>query len=302
MRWLSRPFFKKSTDRFETVTISTSCQQRKSAAMKEQLETVFYESSADGVVTLTMNRAEHGNAVVPEMARDLLTAIAALEGDNEVRVLVLTGAGRQFCAGADLAEFQRYLAEDLKRTEEPYNARVLHPVTQRLVACRLPLIAAINGGATAGGLDLALACDIRIASSSAKMGETYIRLGLAPGNGGTYFLPRLLGSGLAAELALTGDVIDAARALQIGLVNSVVDPAELMSAAVGLAVRIAAYPRLAIEATKQQLRNSWHTDLTSALNASYWTTSALQRTRDVTEGVAAGREKRPPHYNRDGDE
>jgi enoyl-CoA hydratase/carnithine racemase len=270
--------------------------------MKINLETIFYEPVADGVATLTLNRPEHGNAVVPEMARDLLTALSALEDDQKIRVLILTGAGRQFCAGADLAEFQRYLAEDLQRTEEPYNARVLHPVTRRLVDCRLPLIAAINGGATAGGLDLALACDIRIAASNAKLGETYIRLGLAPGNGGSYFLPRLLGSGLAAELALTGDLVDAARALQIGLVNHVVDPAELANAAIALAARIASYPRLAIEATKQQLRNSWNTDLASTLNASYWTTSALQRTRDVAEGVVAAREKRSPRYNRNGDE
>jgi enoyl-CoA hydratase len=275
---------------------------------KVSLETIFYESSAPGVVTLTLNRPEHGNAVVPEMARDLLAALAELEANKDVRVLVLTGAGRQFCAGADLAAFQRYLAEDLAREEEPFNARVLFPVTQKLVTCRLPLIAAINGGATAGGLDLALACDIRIASSLAKMGETYIKLGLALGNGGSYFLPRLVGSGMAAELALTGDVIDAQRALHIGLVNSVVDAPELATASVALATRIAAYPRLALEAAKQQLRASWHLDLASTLAASYWTTSVLQRTRDVREGVAAALEKRPPRYNRsdesggDGDE
>jgi enoyl-CoA hydratase/carnithine racemase len=264
---------------------------------RTELETVFFEASADGVVLLTLNRPDHGNGVVPEMARDLLTALAQLEEDKDVRVLVLTGAGRQFCAGADLGAFQRYLAEDLAREEEPYNARVLFPVTQRLVACRLPLIAAINGGATAGGLDLALACDIRIASSAAKMGETYIRLGLNPGNGGAYFLPRLIGSGLAAELALTGDILDAEQALKIGLVNRVVEPNDLLPSAIALAARIAAYPRLAIEATKQQLRQSWHTDLAGALGASFWATSALQRTRDVSEGVAAAREKRPPRYN-----
>lgn len=264
---------------------------------KVEFETVFYELSADGVVLLTLNRPEHGNGVVPAMARDLLAALAQLEENKDVRVLVLTGAGRQFCAGADLAAFERYLAEDLAREEEPYNARVLFPVTQRLVACRLPLIAAINGGATAGGLDLALACDIRVASSTAKMGETYIRLGLNPGNGGAYFLPRLIGSGLAAELALTGDILTAEQALKIGLVNHVVEPNELHASAIALATRIAAYPRLALEATKQQLRQSWHTDLAGALGASFWATSALQRTRDVSEGVTAAREKRRPRYN-----
>jgi len=174
---------------------------------------------------LTLNRPERGNGVVPEMARDLLDAIARLEQDLAVRVLVLTGAGQQFCAGADLVEFQRYIEEQL--ADQPralQTPRVLWPVTQRLVACRMPVIAAINGGATAGGLDLALACDIRIASTQAKLGETYIKLGLNPGNGGTYFLPRLVGSGLAAELAFTGDIVDAQRAAEIGLVNRVVAP------------------------------------------------------------------------------
>jgi enoyl-CoA hydratase/carnithine racemase len=264
---------------------------------KIELETVFYEAVADGVVRLTLNRPEHGNGVVPEMARDLLLVLSELEFDRDVRVLILTGAGRQFCAGADLGAFQRYLAEQHGAAQEPYNARVLSPVTQRLTSCRFPVIAAINGGATAGGLDLALACDIRIAATSAKMGETYIRLGLNPGNGGTYFLPRLVGSGMAAELALTGDVIDAERALQIGLVNRVVAPESLGEVALELASRIAAYPRLALEATKQQLRHSWHTDLAGAMSASFWAVAALHYSDDLREGVTAAREKRAPRFN-----
>lgn len=262
-----------------------------------ELETCYYERVADGVALLTLNRPERGNGVVPEMARDLLQALSTLEQDATVRVLVLTGAGAQFCAGADLAEFQRYIAEQLPKSHEPYNARVLWPVTQRLVGCRLPVIAAINGGATAGGLDLALACDLRIASTRAKMGETYIKLGLNPGNGGTYFLPRLIGSGLAAELAFTGDVIDAQRALDIGLVNRVVEPEVLLTETTALAARIAAYPRLALEATKQQLRQSWHLDLVSSMNLSFWGVATMSHTEDLQEGIAAAREKRPPRFN-----
>ena len=262
-----------------------------------ELETCYHERVADGVTLLTLNRPERGNAVVPEMARDLLDALAALEQDRTVRVLVITGAGQQFCAGADLLEFQRYIAEQLPIDHEPYNARVLWPVTQRLVSCRLPLVAALNGGATAGGLDLALACDIRSASSRAKMGETYIKLGLNPGNGGTYFLPRLVGSGLAAELAFTGDLIDAPRALEIGLVNRVVEPEVLLTEATALAARIAVYPRLALEATKQQLRQSWHLDLISSMNLSFWGVATMSHTEDLKEGIAAAREKRPPQFN-----
>src|SRR5581483_6779169 len=140
-------------------------------------------------------------------------------------------AGPQFCAGADLKRMRDYTEHELPDTREPYNARVIFPVIQRFVTSRLPMIVAINGGATAGGLDLALACDIRIASSAAKLGATYINIGLPPGNGGTWFLPRLVGSGMAAELVLTGDVVDAPRALEIGLVNRVVSPEELLPAA-----------------------------------------------------------------------
>ncbi len=264
---------------------------------RTELETCYHERVAEGVAMLTLNRPERGNGVVPEMAREMLDVLETLEQDNTVRVLVLTGAGQQFCAGADLVEFQRYIAEQLPINHEPYNARVLWPVTQRLVGCRLPVIAAINGGATAGGLDLALACDMRIASTRAKMGETYIKLGLNPGNGGSYFLPRLVGSGLAAELAFTGDLIDAQRALEIGLVNRVVEPDALLTEATALAARIAAYPRLALEATKQQLRQSWHLDLISAMNLSFWGVATMSHTEDLKEGIAAAREKRPPRFN-----
>ena len=263
-----------------------------------EYETILIDRPADGVASIVLNRPDRGNGVVPEMAADLIGALNLLEQDHGVRVLILTGAGKQFCAGADLYEFKRYLEEEHSSSQEPYNARVLWPVTQKLVSSRLPIIAAINGGATAGGLDLALACDIRIASDRAKMGETYIKLGLNPGNGGTYFLPRLVGSGMAAELALTGDLVDAQRALEIGLVNKVVAADALLDEAVALAAKIASRPRLAIEATKQQLRKSWHMDLTSSMNASFWAVAALTYSDDLREGIDAAIEKREPRYNR----
>jgi enoyl-CoA hydratase len=262
------------------------------------LDTLFYDFPAEGVALLTLNRPERGNGVVPEMAADLREAFDDLEGDPEVRALVLTGAGRQFCAGADLRAMQAYLRDRQPVEHEPFNARVLYPVTQRFVASRLPIVAAVNGGATAGGLDLAMACDIRIASTRAKLGETYVKLGLPPGNGGAYFLPRLVGSGMAAELFLTGDVVDAARALEIGLVNRVVEPEALVGEAVALAARIAAHPRRAVEATKQALRASWQQDLQTAITSGYWAVAALQYTDDVREGVEATLDKREPRYNR----
>ena len=160
------------------------------------------------------------------------------------------------------------------------------------------MIAAINGGATAGGADLALACNGRLAPTKAKMGETYVKLGLNPSNGGTYFLPRLVSSGLSADLALTGDLVDAARALLIGLVNSIAKPDALIAEALALAAQIAERPRLAIEATKQQLRQSWHMDLAGSMNASFWAVAALTYSNDLREGVAAALEKREPVYNK----
>lgn len=263
-----------------------------------ELETLFYERVADGVALLTLNRPDQGNGVTPELIRDLLSAFAELEPDRSLRVVVLTGAGKQFCAGADLHAMQAYIRDVLPVTGEPYNARILHPVTQRITTSRLVFVAAINGGATAGGLDFSLACDLRVASSRAKLGETYISMGLAPGNGGSWFLPRLVGSGVAAELALTGDVVDAARALELGLVSRVVEPDELIPTAVALATRIAAKPAAALDATKQALRASWQQDLVSAMASSFWTTTSLQHTADLREAIDAFLEKRTPVFNR----
>jgi enoyl-CoA hydratase/carnithine racemase len=264
---------------------------------RTDLETLFHERVADGVVLVTMNRPDRGNGVVPELARDLVTVLDQLEADLSVRSIVLTGAGRQFSAGADLKAMRTYLDEELPRTGEPYNARVIFPVIQRVVASRLPVIAAINGGATAGGLDLSLACDIRIASTAAKLGETYINLGLPPGNGGTWFLPRLIGSGMAAELVLTGDVVDAARALEIGLVNRVVEADELIPTTVELATRIAAKSWRAVEAAKQSLRSTWQVDLSTVLATNYWSAAALHSGPDVSEGIDAFLGHRPAVFN-----
>lgn len=265
--------------------------------MVERLETLFFERVREGVVVLTFNRPDFGNGVVPEFVRDLLAALTELEQDTSVRALVFTGAGRQFSAGADLKAMKTYLEREHPVSHEPYNARVLFPVTQRIVASRLPVVAAINGGATAGGLDLALACDLRVCSTLAKLGETYINLGLPPANGGAYFLPRLVGSGLAAELALTGDVVDADRALEIGLVNRVVEPDQLLPTAIELAGKIAAKPWRAVEATKHALRSSWQVDLATSLTQSYWAVAALHHGPDLSEGINAFLDKRQPRFN-----
>lgn len=265
---------------------------------KVEFETLYYEVVADGVVLLTLNRPANGNAVVPQLVDDLLQALGDIDKDFSHRCVVLTGAGKVFCAGADLPGMKEYLDTRLRVEQEPYNARILMPLTPRIATSRLPFIAAINGAATAGGLDLAMACDIRFASRNAKLGETYVKVGLAPGNGGAYFLPRIVGPGMAAELALTGDLIDAERALAIGLVNRVCEPAQLIPEAVALAAKIASRPRRAVDATKQALRNSWHTDLPGALSTGLWTTAALQYSDDFREGVESTMEKRDANFNK----
>ena len=259
--------------------------------------TLRTETVAEGVVLLTLDRPERGNGVVPEMAEDLVEAFSRMEADTAVRAVVLTGAGRQFSAGADLKAMRAHLDHELPRTGEPYNARAIFPVIEQMVASRLPLVAAVNGGATAGGLDLALACDIRLASTAAKFGHTYINLGLPPGNGGTWFLPRLVGSGVAAELVLTGDVVDADRAAALGLVNRVVEPDRLIPEATALAGRIAAKSWRAVQATKQSLRAGRRGDLAGTLSTNYWAHAALQPGPDVSEGLDAFLQKRPARFN-----
>lgn len=261
-------------------------------------ETVILDAPAAGVARLTLNRPERGNAVVPELVRDVMAALERVDADVGNRALILTGAGKNFCAGADLPGMKAYVETQMAALEEPYNARILHPVTQRLAHLALPTIAAVNGAATAGGFDLGLACDMRIAGTSSRFGETYITLGLAPGNGGTWFLPRLVGSGMAAELAFTGEIIDAARALKLGIVNRLVADADLATETVALASRIAARPRKALMATKQLLRASWQSDLIGTMAMSYWTTSTLQYSADFREGVDSALERRPAIYNR----
>lgn len=263
-----------------------------------EYETVILDTPAEGVARMTLNRPERGNAVTPDLVRDLMAALDRVDADTGVRALILTGAGKNFCAGADLPGMKAYVDTQMAALEEPYNARILHPVTQRLAHLALPTIAAVNGAATAGGFDLSLACDMRIAAASARFGETYVNLGLAPGNGGTWFLPRLVGSGMAAELAFTGDLIGADRALELGIVNRVVADADLAAEAAALAARIAAKPRKALIATKQLLRASWQSDLIGTMAMSYWTTSTLQYSADFREGVDAALERRAPHYNR----
>ena len=256
------------------------------------LETVLF-ARARKVAWISINRIERANSVTVELARDLMTCLDTAEADQEVGCVVLTAEGKQFCAGADLVRLKEYLASGPEVQAEPFNVRDLFPVTARIRSIGLPVIAAVNGAATAGGLDLCCACDIRIASENARFGETYVKVGMVPGNGGTHLLPLIVGPAVACELAFTGDIIDAARALEIRLVNRVVPHDQLIDVTAELAERIAAGPKKALAVTKRAIYKGARQALDENLAEMYFAVGWLHHSEDHKEGVRAFVEKRP---------
>src|SRR3984893_50269 len=212
----------------------------------------------DHVVTLTMNEPERrnpltGNSAVP----DFLAAIDRIHDDPSVRSVVLTGAGTAFSSGGDIRDMERQASGDASgmQIRQEYRSGI-QKLPLALFNLEVPIIAAVNGAAIGAGLDLACMCDIRIASDRAKFAESFVKLGLIPGDGGAWLLPRIVGSSMAAELTYTADTLDAQRALAIGLVARVVPHEELLPTANELAARIAANPPQALRLSKRLLRES----------------------------------------------
>jgi enoyl-CoA hydratase len=259
------------------------------------LETVLF-ARVSKVAWISINRTERANSVTVELARDLMTCLETADTDPEVGCIVLTGEGKQFCAGADLVRLKEYLASGPEVQAEPFNVRDLFPVTARIRNIGLPVIAAVNGAATAGGLDLCCACDIRIASENARFGETYVKVGMVPGNGGTHLLPLIVGPAAACELAFTGDIIDADRALEIRLVNRVVPHEHLIDVTAELAERIAAGPKKALAVTKRAIYKGARQSLDDNLAEMYFAVGWLHHSDDHMEGVRAFVEKRPAEF------
>ncbi|MCU1246466.1 MAG: enoyl-CoA hydratase [Acidobacteria bacterium] len=250
---------------------------------------------AEHVATITLNRPDKLNAFSGTMREDLLAALQACEAESDCRVVVITGAGRAFCAGGDvdaMAGLQK--AGDVDRFRKLLDAG--RDIVTTIASLSKPVIAAVNGVAAGAGCNLALACDYRIASDTAKLGETFVRIGLHPDWGGTWLLPRLVGLGRAAELLMTGRIVDAQEALAIGMVDRVVPAAELMAATETLVRSIAAGPPLAIAGIKRALRKSERETLAGQLAIE--TEHQLQAfcSRDAGEGMAAFFEKRPPAF------
>lgn len=253
----------------------------------------------DGIVTVTLNRPHRLNAVIPQMMHELLAALDRVEADPSARVVILTGAGSAFCAGADLQESLRWIQRGPDALSNEYNpgwVRLVHLGFGRLRALPRPVIAAVNGVATAGGCDIALSCDMRIASERASFAEGYVKVGVIPAGGGTFFLPRLVGTGWACEMIMTGDTIAADQALSIGLVNHVVPHDELLPAAEALARKLAARPARALAAAKAAIYEGQTLDYGAAMASVYRAYACLMESDDFIEGTTAFVQKRPPRW------
>lgn len=254
-----------------------------------------YETQ-DGIATLTMNRPERLNALGDTLRMDLYEAIIRASGDPDVRVIVLTGAGRGFCSGGDIKVMNEGKASDRARPMIEKVAPLRDKVVLAMRDAPQPLIAAVNGPAAGAGMNIALACDIRIASSTARFGETFVKRGLHVDWGGTYFLPRLVGMAKACELIFTGEVIDAEEALSLGIVSKVVPPEDLMPTVRKLANAIAAGPPVAIRLAKRALYHNQDVDLRAALEYETYAQNICYETEDAKEGIKAFVEKRAPKF------
>ncbi len=267
-----------------------------------QFEDIIY-SKEDGIATITLNRPETLNALTDSMTRGWLAAIEDAKKDDSVRVLVVTGAGRGFCSGANPRQLaaRRDSAPSSEQSERSQVAdlpiaNAVGGVLGAVLDFPKPYIGAINGPAAGGGMDLASMFDIRVASERARFGMTYIRMGVIPANGGCYFLPRIVGVARAAELIWTGRIIDAEEALRIGYVSKVVPHEELMPTTLELALQLAKGPAVAIQWAKRLIYQSLELDLKSAFEAQREAAAIVQRTEDAREGPRAWVEKREPVF------
>jgi len=247
-----------------------------------------------GVATLTLNRPECLNAINAQLKLDLETALfEALEPDPEVAVVVLIGAGRAFCAGADIKE---RAGQALSAAEYYFHQRRTVELFRRIEGFAKPLIAAINGVALGGGAEIALVCDLRLASTEAKLGLPEAALGMIPGAGGTQRLAREVGPAAAKRIIFTGDFVEAEEALRIGLVNSVHPAEELLPAALELGGRISRKAPLAVRFAKRAISTGLQTDIDSAFEYELYAGSILNASADRTEGMNAFVEKRKPSF------
>ncbi len=256
----------------------------------DQFETLIFEKK-NRLGILTLNRPEVMNAFNDKMINELRNALAEIDKDEEIGVLIVTGAGKAFQAGADIEELSKMTPVKILRWNEG-----LLRVNAALESLRQPVIAAVNGIAMGGGLEFALSCTLRVVAYSAKLALPEVKLGIIPGTGGTQRLPRLIGKGRAAQMILTGEVIGADEALNIGLVNEVVPHEEIMRAAEKLAGRILANAPVAVEMAKNAIEMGLDMPLEQAVQYSQKNCVTCFSTEDMKEGTSAFLEKRKPEF------
>ena len=249
----------------------------------------------DGILTITLNRPDKLNALIGHMRRDLAEALEEAGSDRTVRVVVITGAGRAFCAGGDVG----YMAELIERRDTEEFSRLLGSARRVVTVIRhmtKPVIASVNGPASGAGCNLALACDLRVVSTEATFSQSFVKIGLHPDWGGTYFLPHLVTPNKACEMFFLGDAIDAQEALRLGIVNRVVSPDELAGATRELAERLRAASPISIAAAKQAVYASQSAELEEMLRYETEVQMRCFESEDGREGIRAFLEKRTPRF------
>ena len=266
-----------------------------SISSANQASSVLYETRG-AVALVTLNRPQALNSFTRQMHHDLWTALDLAEADSTIRALVITGAGRGFCAGADLSEFDFAPGPDLVKRADPGPVidQAFNPTARRLQNLRMPTIAAVNGVAAGAGASLAMCCDIAIAVSSASFIQAFSKIGLIPDAGGSWLLVERLGMARAMALAMTGDKLTAEKAKEWGLIWDVAE--DSVASAIGLAERLAVMPTKALVATRQLLRDAGTRTFTQHLDVERDTQSAMGRTHDYIEGVNAFLQKRAPAF------
>ena len=255
----------------------------------------------DGWQVWTLNRPDTRNALTAEVVDAIVAAVADVNADHSVRAVVLTGAGRAFSSGGnvkDMRDRTGMFAGTPAELRQGYRHGIQR-MTLAMDACEVPTIAAVNGPAVGAGCDLAMMCDVRIAAASASFAESFVKVGLIPGDGGAWFLPKVAGMSRAAEMAFTGDAVDADTALAWGIASRVVADRELVAAAERLAGRIAANPPHVLRMTKQLLRQGRHQPLADHLDLAAAMQALAHHTSDHAEAIDAMLAKRPPHFRGD---
>jgi enoyl-CoA hydratase/carnithine racemase len=247
----------------------------------------------NGVGTILLNRPTRKNAFTGPMIDEWARILVEARTDPEVNVIVVTGAPGAFCSGADLSGFSE---ERSPMSQKTVLTDRIHRIPLALQDLDKPVIAAVNGVAVGAGMDMALMCDIRLAARSARFTEGYVKVGLVPGDGGCYFLPRIVGLAKALELLWTGDVIDADEALRLGIVNHVYEDESFQRQAAAFAHRLAAGPQINLRMIKRATYQSANSDLRTALDLISSHMAVIRSTHDSREAMTAFREKRAPHF------